>query len=45
MPVRWLLQEMNFANDFNVKHGAYKEAADVDSYLSPAIVKAIAEKK
>ena len=33
------------ANEFNVKHGAYKESADVDSYLTPAIVKAIAEKK
>jgi len=33
------------ANDFNVKHGAYKEAADVDSFLSPAIIKALAEKK
>lgn len=32
------------ANDFNVKYGVYKESQDVDSYISPAIVKSIAEK-
>jgi NitT/TauT family transport system substrate-binding protein len=33
------------ANAFNVKFGVYKEAQDVDAYLSPAIVKALAAEK
>ena len=27
------------ANEFNVKHGVYKESQDIDSYLTPAFVK------
>lgn len=30
------------ANDFNVKHGVYKDSQDVDAYLDPSIVKSIA---
>jgi NitT/TauT family transport system substrate-binding protein len=29
------------ANDFNVKHGVYKDSQDVDSYLAPGIVKSL----
>jgi NitT/TauT family transport system substrate-binding protein len=33
------------ANDFNVKHGVYKEAQKIDTYLDPSFVKEVAAKK
>ena len=33
------------ANDFNVKHAVYKDSQDVDAYLTPEIVKSLADKK